>query len=83
MSMAKVYAFVSDGMEEVECLAVCDVLVRAGIEVKLVSIMGKKQVIGSHGFRIEADELFEDIRDEADVLFLQRGLPGTNHLKEH
>ncbi len=83
MSMAKVYAFVSDGMEEVECLAVCDVLVRAGIEVKLVSIMGKKQVIGSHGFRIEADELFEDIRDEADVLFLPGGLPGTNHLKEH
>lgn len=83
MSMAKVYAFVSDGMEEVECLAVCDVLVRAGIEVKLVSIMGKKQVTGSHGFRIEADELFEDIRDDADVLFLPGGLPGTNHLKEH
>ena len=39
--MAKVYAFVADGMEEVECLAVCDVLLRAGVEVKLVSIMGR------------------------------------------
>lgn len=81
--MAKVYAFVSDGMEEVECLAVCDVLVRAGVEVKLVSIMGRKEVTGSHGFRITADTLFEDITDDADVLFLPGGLPGTNHLREH
>lgn len=38
--MAKVYAFLADGMEEVECLGVCDVLARAGVEVKLVSVMG-------------------------------------------
>lgn len=81
--MAKVYAFISDGMEEVECLAVCDVLIRAGVEVKLVSIMGKKQVTGSHGFKIEADLLFEEITDDADLLFLPGGLPGTNHLKAH
>lgn len=81
--MAKVYAFVSDGMEEVECLAVCDVLVRAGVEVKLVSIMGRREVTGSHGFTITADALFEEIADDADVLFLPGGLPGTNHLREH
>ena len=81
--MAKVYAFVSDGMEEVECLAVCDVLVRAGVEVKLVSIMGRREVTGSHGFTITAYALFEEIADDADVLFLPGGLPGTNHLREH
>lgn len=81
--MAKVYAFVADGMEEVECLAVCDLLVRAGVEVKLVSIMEDRQVTGSHGFKIQADELFADIKDDADVLFLPGGLPGTNHLKAH
>lgn len=81
--MTKVYAFVSDGMEEVECLGVCDLLVRAGVDVKLVSIMENKLVTGSHGFKIEADLLFEDIDGEADVLFLPGGLPGTNHLKEH
>ena len=81
--MAKVYAFVSDGMEEVECLAVCDLLVRAGVDVKLVSITGNKAVTGSHGFKIEADLLFDDIGTDADVLFLPGGLPGTNHLKEH
>lgn len=81
--MAKVYAFVSDGMEEVECLAVCDVLVRAGVEVKLVSIMGRKEITGSHGFKITADTVFEEITDDADVLFLPGGMPGTLNLTEH
>jgi len=81
--MAKVYAFVSDGMEEVECLAVCDVLVRAGVDVKLVSIMGRKEITGSHGFKITADTVFEDITDDADVLFLPGGQPGTTHLGAH
>ena len=81
--MAKVYAFVSDGMEEVECLAVCDILKRAGISTELVSITGSRQVTGSHGFKIEADALFEEITDDAEVLFLPGGLPGTDHLKAH
>ena len=83
MKMARVYAFVADGMEEVECLAVCDCLRRAKVDVKLVSIMGRKMVTGSHGFKIEADCLFEEIGDDADVLFLPGGLVGTNNLKAH
>ncbi len=81
--MAKVYAFVADGMEEVECLAVCDVLIRAGVDVKLVSIMGRKEIIGSHGFKITADTVFEEITDDADVLFLPGGMPGTLNLTNH
>lgn len=81
--MTKVYAFVADGMEEVECLAVCDVLIRAGMDVKLVSIMGKKEIIGSHGFKITADTLFEEIMDDADVLFLPGGYEGTLNLTAH
>ena len=53
--MAEVYAFLADGSEEVECLAVADVLVRAGIKVTLVSISNNKEVTGSHGFTIVAD----------------------------
>lgn len=81
--MAKVYAFAADGMEEVECLAVCDVLLRAEVDVKLVSIMGRKEITGSHGFKITADELFEEITDDADVLFLPGGMPGTLRLTAH
>jgi 4-methyl-5(b-hydroxyethyl)-thiazole monophosphate biosynthesis len=45
--------------------------------------MGRKNITGSHGFKLEADLLFEEIGDEADVLFLPGGLPGTDHLREH
>lgn len=82
--MAKVYAFLADGLEEVECLAVVDVLRRSGVEVALVSVTGKREVTGSHGIELKADALFEDVNsDEADVLFLPGGMPGTNHLKAH
>lgn len=40
--MAKVYAFLADGLEEVECLAVVDVLRRSGVEVTLVSVTGNR-----------------------------------------
>ena len=52
--MSKVSAFMADGMEEVECLAVVDMLRRGGIEVQTVSVMGRRQVIGSHRIEINA-----------------------------
>lgn len=79
--MAEVYAFLAEGMEEVECLATVDVLVRAGVKVKLVSITGKKEVRGSHGFGIHADALLDEVDPmNADVLFLPGGMPGTKNL---
>ena len=80
--MAKVYAFLADGLEEVECLAVVDVLRRSGVEVTLVSVTGDRKVTGSHGIELGTDALFEDVNpDVADVLFLPGGMPGTNNLK--
>lgn len=82
--MAKVYAFIADGMEETECLAAIDVLFRGGIEVTLVSVMGRQEIVSTHGIHIRADVLFEDINcKEADVLLLPGGMPGTRHLGEH
>ena len=46
--MAKVYAFLAEGLEEVECLAVVDVIRRSGVEVTMVSVSGTKEVTGSH-----------------------------------
>lgn len=82
--MAKVYAFLAEGLEEVECLAVVDVLRRSGVEAALVSVTGKREVTGSHGIELKADALFEDVNsDEADVLFLPGGMPGTSNLRAH
>ena len=81
--MNLVYVFCADGFEEVEGLTAVDLLRRAEFEVKTVSIMGQKQVTGSHQITIETDMLFEDIKEEADLLVLPGGLPGTNYLRKH
>ena len=80
----KVFAFLADGLEEVECLAVVDVLRRAGAEVTLVSVTGSREITGSHHIHFQADALFDETAaEEADVLFLPGGMPGTNTLKAH
>lgn len=79
--MAEVYAFLADGLEEVECLAAVDVLIRGGVSVKLISISDKKEVTGSHGFKITADAVIGEVNlEEADVYFLPGGMPGTKYL---
>ncbi|MDO4328896.1 MAG: DJ-1/PfpI family protein [Lachnospiraceae bacterium] len=81
---AKVYACVAEGLEEVECLAAVDVMIRSGIDVKLISMSGQPVVTGSHGIKIVTDMLWEDSQPgEADCIFLPGGMPGTKHLAEH
>lgn len=81
--MTEVYVFMAEGLEEVECLATVDVLIRGGINVTLVSIGDRRDVTGSHGFRIMANKKLEEVDlEEADVLFLPGGMPGTKNLRE-
>lgn len=81
---AKVYACVAEGLEEVECLAAVDVMIRCGIDVKLISMSGELVVTGSHGIKMVTDMLWEDsVPEEADCIFLPGGMPGTKHLAEH
>lgn len=79
--MAKVYAMIADGTEEVECLAVVDILRRSGIETVLVSINDTCDTLSSHNVKIQADAKIVDVdfRD-GDVIFLPGGLPGSEHL---
>lgn len=78
-----VYLFLADGCEEVEALTVVDILRRAEIEVETVSIMGRNHVISSHNVEIVADILFEAITDDAEMLILPGGIPGTPNLAAH
>lgn len=82
--MARVMVFLADGFEEIEGLTVVDLLRRAGSEVVTVSVMGRKEIRGSHEIQIQADELFEDMEFvRGDVLVLPGGMPGTLHLGSH
>jgi len=82
--MKTVYIHFADGFEEIEALAPVDILRRAGCEVTIVSIMGKKEVISSRGVKIIADKLFEEMNyKEVDMLVLPGGMPGSKNLDEH
>jgi 4-methyl-5(b-hydroxyethyl)-thiazole monophosphate biosynthesis len=81
--MSKTLIFLADGFEEIEALTVVDLLRRAGIDISMVSIMGKKSVTGSHGITVESDLLFDEADFEGtDMLILPGGMPGTSNLFE-
>ena len=80
----KVLEFIATGSEEIETLIPLDIMRRAGIDFKTVSITGSKNVETSHGVTIVADLLFEDADiDNADMLLLPGGMPGSINLTEH
>lgn len=82
--MSKAGIFIAEGFEEVEALTVVDFCRRAGIDVITISIMGHKQVKGSHNIMIHTDEIYENVDfSELDAVVLPGGMPGTAHLQEH
>ena len=82
--MSKVYVFLAEGFEEIEGLTVVDLLRRAKIETEMVSVMEGKQIKGSHGIKVTADSMFEDVDfSDADLLVLPGGMPGTLNLGNH
>lgn len=82
--MCKVTVFIADGTEEVECLTIVDLLRRAGIDVRLISIMDTEKIVSSHKVTIIADGTFgtEDYSD-SDMLFIPGGMPGTKNMLAH
>ena len=66
----KVLAFLTDGFETVEALAVIDVLRRAKINVITVSITGDKLVESAQNIKVQADSLISEIKCEKDDVML-------------
>lgn len=81
--MKKVYVFLAEGFEEMEAVTPIDLLRRVNIDAKFVSVTGKKAVTGAHGITYQADLLFEEMDDDADMLVLPGGMPGTTNLMNH
>lgn len=68
---------VGDYFEDTECIATLDVLVRGGDEVKLVSMMGRKVVVTKCGFKMEVNDVIENINpNDFDSLIIPGG-PGS------
>lgn len=78
-----VYLFLTTGHETVEALTVVDLLRRAKIEVKMISITGELEVTSSLGITVKADDIFEnqDFTD-AEAIVLPGG-PGTSSYLDH
>ncbi len=77
--MKKSYIFLSDSFEDIEAVAVIDILRRAQIPIESVSMNSDLEVTSSHGVTIKADRLF-DPKDllEAEYLILPGGSTKLN-----
>jgi 4-methyl-5(b-hydroxyethyl)-thiazole monophosphate biosynthesis len=78
----KVLVPVADGTEELEAIAVIDVLRRAEAEVVVASV-GNLEITASRGTRIIADkQMIECTGDVFDLIVLPGGMPGAEHLRD-
>ena len=74
---------VADGTEELEAVAIIDVLRRAGATVTVASVTGARQITASRGVVILADALIEAcVEKEYDLVVLPGGIPGAEHLRD-
>ncbi len=70
--------FFADGFEEGEAVVPVDMLRRAGLEVKTVSITNSRRVVGSHNIPVETDLSWDDFEaKDFDTLILPGGTRGT------
>lgn len=75
---------VADGVEELECVTLIDVLRRAEVEVLVASIEARRSVTCAHGTRLTADAMLVDVlAQDFDLIVLPGGMPGAQRLAEH
>ncbi len=80
----RVAVFFADGFEEVEAIAVVDLLFRAGIPCDMVSVSENLAVTSSREVTVVADRTIYDEGfdfDAYDMLVLPGGIPGMPNLK--
>ena len=77
-----VYLILGAGFEEAEAIVPCDLLRRAGVEVRLAGI-GGTDIPGSHGIPVHADCAAEAAElTKADMLILPGGLGGVRSIRD-
>ncbi len=82
--MKKALIFLAEGFEVIEALTVVDICRRAGVAIATVSVTGKREVTSSHGVTVTADCLYNEADfDQASMLILPGGMPGTKNLEAY
>lgn len=82
IELSKVCVFFGTGYEEIEALAVVDLLRRVSVDTDMVSITGERSVTGSHGIAVGMDKLLSEVDfDAVDMIVLPGGMPGTKNLE--
>ncbi len=81
--MARAAVLFADGFEEIEAIAIVDVLRRAGVEVLMTGLGEASRVTGSHDIELSMDCRIADLDvSELDAVLLPGGMPGAKHLAE-
>ncbi len=76
-----VYVILAHGFEDIEAITAIDILRRAEIDVKTVSVDGKLEVTSAYGVTVKADMLVEDTnKDDVEMIVLPGGMPCTENL---
>lgn len=79
--MPKVLVPIAEGFEEIEAIALIDVMRRAGIEVIMGALDEKMLVKGAHGVTVQADRAIKGLNaDGLDMIVLPGGWNGTKAL---
>ena len=84
--MKGINIFLADGFEDMEALAVNDVLRRGGLDVCLVSIGEDPFVVSSHGVTVGPEAFLYDFDEDhtgtgpEDFMIFPGGMPGTKNL---
>ena len=87
----KILILLSNGFEETEIIAPADILVRAGVQVEILSITDTCEMISTHNFILHADAVLQSVVDknDADIIandydgvFLPGGQPNAGNLQQ-
>ncbi|NCA78246.1 MAG: DJ-1 family protein, partial [Alphaproteobacteria bacterium] len=79
-----IYVHLATGFEEVEALTVVDVLRRASLDVKTVSLTREKEVTGRSEITVMADQWIGDTDySTGEMIVLPGGQPGATNLLNH
>lgn len=80
--MMKTCIFLAEGFEEMEAIAIVDVLRRAGIETTTVSITDSLEVMSAHNVKIICDETFNNLEfSEYKMIIFPGGVKGVDNIK--